>query len=555
VRPGRRLPTEELDTGLAVDKGVGMGKRRTRPGVLGALLALVLLIGGFAPAGAATGGGGGHGGHGGFTPGAPGVGDDDYPLAGNGGYDVRHYLLNVAYDPATDHLDGVATISAKATQNLSRFNLDFVGLTVRSITVNGRAATWTRTDDHELVVTPARGLPRGKPFITVVRYDGVPITQEIILGPNFSIEAGFMHTDDGAVIAGQPDVAATWFPVNDHPIDKAAYTFVVTVPKDLEVMANGSLVGRATHGDKATWVWNAPEPMASYLATATMGQFDIKRYRTDDGMLMYDAFDPDLFTEPSGGPGSPTFGDIAAGSFARQGEILDFLSDTFGPYPFKTGGGIVDDYDNLFFALETQTRPVYSKFFFTSPENGDSVVVHEVAHQWFGDSVAVAEWKHIWLNEGFATYAEWLWSEHDGLASTQEIFDSYYDGIPADDPFWSVIIGDPGVDFLFDNAVYYRGAMTLHVLRGEVGDRDFFRILKAWTAKKAGGNGTTPEFVALAERISGKQLDKLFDTWLFTGSKPVLDDAAGSAAAATTSAPAAKAPSALSFKAGIRLRP
>jgi aminopeptidase N len=245
---------------------------------------------------------------------------------------------------------------------------------------------------------------------------------------------------------------------------------------------------------------------------------------------MIDAIDPDLFTEPSGGAGSPTYGDIAAGSLARQDEILGFLSREFGRYPFSTSGGIVDDYDNLFFALETQTRPVYSKLFFTDPASGDSVVVHELAHQWFGDSVAVAAWQHIWLNEGFATYAEWLWSEDQGLGTTQEIFDAYYNGIPTDDPFWDVVIGDPGVEFLFDNAVYYRGAMTLHTLRKQVGDADFFRIIRTWAATKAGGNGTTPEFIALAERISGQQLDKLFDVWLFTPGRPALDDTFSSAA-------------------------
>ena len=181
------------------------------------------------------------GGGGGFRPGAPGVGDAYFPNYGNGGYDVRHYLLKVAYDPPTDRLTGVATISATATQNLSRFNLDFVGLTVRSIKVNGRAASWSRTD-HELMVTPRHGLPKGHRFTTVVRYDGVPITQQLVLGPGFTIEAGFIHTDDGAIVAGQPEVAASWFPVNDHPIDKASYTFVVTAPAGLQVVANGRLL-------------------------------------------------------------------------------------------------------------------------------------------------------------------------------------------------------------------------------------------------------------------------------------------------------------------------
>jgi aminopeptidase N len=360
----------------------------------------------------------------------------------------------------------------------------------------------------------------------VVRYDGVPITQEIVLGPGFTIEAGFIHTDDGAIVAGQPEVAASWFPVNDHPIDKASYTFVVTAPAGLEVVANGRLLGRKGHGAKRTWLWHAPEPMASYLATVNIGQFDTRRYRTPDGLWMYDALDPDLFTEPVGGPGSPTFGEIADGSFARQAEIIDFLEERFSRYPFSTGGGIVDDYDNLQFALETQTRSVYSKLFFTEPESGDSVVVHEIAHQWFGDSVALAEWKHIWLNEGFAQYSEWMWSEEQGLGTAQELFDAFYNGIPANDPFWDVVIGDPGPQLLFDGAVYVRGAMTVHQLRLEVGDRDFFRILRAWTTRRAGGHGTIPQFIRLAERISGEQLDELFRVWLFTGSKPALEGAA-----------------------------
>jgi aminopeptidase N len=157
-------------------------------------------------------------------------------------------------------------------------------------------------------------------------------------------------------------------------------------------------------------------------------------------------------------------------------------------------------------------------------------VVHENAHQWFGDSVALAEWKHMWLNEGFATYAEWLWGEREGLGTTQEVFDFFYNDIPVGDPFWDVVIGDPGIPFLFNDAVYVRGAMTLQALRNEVGDQDFFRILRTWAAKRAGGNGTTGQFIALAERISGEQLDNLFDVWLFTAGKPTSAAATGTTA-------------------------
>ena len=257
--------------------------------------------------------------------------------------------------------------------------------------------------------------------------------------------------------------------------------------------------------------------MASYLATIDIGYWDVHRWRTDSGIPVYDAVDSAI----TGG-----LREEIDSSLARQGEILDLLSDAFGPYPFSTVGAIVDNQDDLFFALETQTRPVYSKLFWLdgdgNPINGDFVVVHELAHQWFGDDVAIARWQDIWLNEGFATYAEWLWEEYEGRGTPQEIFQASYDAIPAADPFWDVVIGDPGVDLLFHNAVYVRGAMTLQALRNEVGDDAFWEIVRGWAATKSGGNATTEEFIAYAEEVSGQQLDALFETWLYTGEKPAL---------------------------------
>jgi hypothetical protein len=214
----------------------------------------------------------------------------------------------------------------------------------------------------------------------------------------------------------------------------------------------------------------------------------------------------------------PTAGEVAAGSLARQPEIISFLSGVFGPYPFSAAGGIVDDGD-LGFALENQTRPIYSKLFFIGPEFGDGVVVHELARHWFGDSLALARWQHIWLNEGFATYAEWLWSEHEGFDTAQQIFDNFA-GFPAEHPLWAVTIGDPGPAALFDGAVYIRGAMTLHALRTQVGDETFFRILRRWARSRAGGIVATQDFIRLAERISGRRLGALFDRWLFAPGKP-----------------------------------
>jgi aminopeptidase N len=463
--------------------------------------------------------------HGHCNAGAAGVGDAYYPGYGNGGYDVRRYELDIAYDPARDVLRGRAEIRATATKALCSFNLDLVGLQVRSVQVDGVRATWSRAG-QEFTVTPKRWLRADRDFRVVVRYDGVP--QEFVL-PGTDIRTGWMTTPDGVTVAGQPEVAAAWFPVNDHPLDKSAYVFNVTVPEGYEVVANGRLVNAHTHNGQSTWRWVARDPMASYLATIDVGFWDTHVWETEAGVPVYDAVDSAITGELRA---------VIDASLARQGEILDVLSDAFGPYPFDEVGAIVDNQDDLFFALETQTRPVYSKYFWFdsdgNPVQADWVVVHELAHQWFGDDLALARWQDIWLNEGFATYAEWVWSEYEGGPTPAEIFRDIHDS-PADDPvfgdaFWALEIGDPGVERLFDNAVYVRGAMTLQALREAVGDSAFWDIVRTWAATYSGGNVTTPEFIALAEEISGEQLDALFTAWLFTPAKPPLEEAGAAAA-------------------------
>ena len=448
-------------------------------------------------------------GRGHFTAGAPGVGDRYYPLAGNGGYDVRHYDITGTYDPATDVWSATTVISARATANLYRFDLDFDGMTISSLSVNGKPAAWSRVG-AELVVVPKHKVKAGSAITIRATYTGVPKEFLLPLGDT-TLRTGFMATDDGATVAGQPDVAAGWFPVNDHPRDKAAYDFHVTVPRGLGVVANGFLVGQHTQGSATRFDWHAPEPMASYLATIDIGQWDVRQSTTPSGLPVYDAVDPDLLTDPTLGPS------INA-SLARQGEIVGVLSSAFGKYPFATVGAIVDDQDDLGFALETQTRPVYSKYFW--PDGGDSVIAHELAHQWYGDYVALEQWQDIWLNEGWATYAEWIWGEHEGFFTPQDAFDFYYAEIPDDDAFWDFVVGEPPHDDLFGNPVYIRGGMTLQALRNRVGDDAFWQIARQWVQEQGGGTGTTAQFIALAERVSGQQLDDLFDAWLFTGSKP-----------------------------------
>lgn len=217
----------------------------------------------------------------------------------------------------------------------------------------------------------------------------------------------------------------------------------------------------------------------------------------------------------------PHPGTIAQATFARQPEFLRFLSSNFGPHPFSSAGGIMDAQLGLDSSLETQTRPIYAREHFSSPAAADIDVVHELSHQWFGDSLTIARWQDIWLNEGFATYAEWLWSEHETPGSLQASAREFC-ATPADDPFWKLRIADPGADHLFDDPIYYRGALTLQQLQTVIGDAKFFDLLRTWTRENASdGLVTTKEFITMAENQNpGKDLDSFFNAWLFTTGKP-----------------------------------
>jgi aminopeptidase N len=444
-----------------------------------------------------------------FTPGADGVGDPYFPLEGNGGYDVKHYDLSFSYDPATDRLDGRNRIRAKAKQNLSRFDLDLQQLTVDSVDVDGRKARYRR-DGQELVITPKKGIRDGSKFTVVVRYGGVP---ETIVGSPvvFGSPYGFIHTDDGSFEGDEPNAASTWIPMNDHPSDKATWTFHVTVPAGLEVIANGRLVDRKETAKKSTWVWDEPYPMANYLATAGIGKWVFKNGTTPGGIKNVTGVDPTLL-EGNPDPNPVDF------FFDTTSEATDLWDQTFGTYPFDSTGAIADNAtfngQSIGFSLETQTRPLYSAV------RSTSTIAHELAHQWFGDNVSVATWQHIWLNEGFATFAQYLWDEHTGVRTAHEDLIRDYNRFP--DSFWQLHIGDPGRDTMFDNAVYRRGGMTLQALRETIGDPAFFRILRAWNVEHRYGNATTQQFIELSERISGQDLDQFFQNWLFTSGKPAL---------------------------------
>ncbi|WP_413758388.1 M1 family metallopeptidase [Streptomyces sp. MMBL 11-3] len=438
--------------------------------------------------------------------GAPGVRDPYFPKLGNGGYDVTHYGLTLDYRPAQRKLVGKAVVTARADRDLSAFDLDLKGMEVQSVEVDGKPARFNRSGDHELVVRPREDLDEGASFTTVVRYAGSP---EVVTDPDGS-EEGWLPTADGALALGEPTGSMTWFPGNHHPGDKATYDITVSVPEGLRAVSNGELREERVRDGRAVFAWHVGEPMASYVATVAVGRFTVHRSEGDGkgGVPVYTAVDP---REAAGG-------DEVLG---RIPEIVEWGTRTFGAYPFSSAGAIVEREKDAGYALETQNRPVFPG----APSV--ELLVHELAHQWYGNSVTPRSWRDMWLNEGFATYAEWLWGEEHGGDSAQEVFDllyegEYFDDKADDDAVWAFPPArPPDAAQISDSPVYERGAMVLHRIRQTVGDEAFRGILRGWATAHRHGTADTADFTAFVEaKAPDADFSEIWDDWLYGEGKP-----------------------------------
>ncbi|MFA5504594.1 MAG: M1 family metallopeptidase [Vulcanimicrobiota bacterium] len=435
--------------------------------------------------------------------GAASAGDSRIPGIGNGGYDAKHYDADIQVEPG-GALDATSKMRAQATQDLDQLNIDFVGFDIESVKINGKEARYKR-EDGELIVTPARRLSKGQEFELQVDYNGQP---QPLHSKHAPVPLGWNTFEGGSFVVSEPDGTRAWLPVNDHPTDKASYSFHINVPRPLIAAANGVLTAVDEQADSRTFHFEARDQMASYLSTVHVGEYQRFESQSLDGKVpIQNYFPTDLVAK-------------AQRDFARVPEMMSFLTEKLGPYPFESYGNIVMD-TNLggAAALETQTLPLYDRGMVTGEQRMDRVLVHEMAHHWFGNSVSPGDWKDIWLNEGLASYCEMLWTEHDqgveardrALARAEQIVKRYGSSDP---------IAEPAADRLFDAKVYQGGALAIHALRKEVGDETFFEILKQYGTQHRDSTATTDDLVAISSAVSGKDLFPFFQRWVYSSDLP-----------------------------------
>ncbi|MFD7297161.1 M1 family metallopeptidase [Streptomyces sp. NPDC059897] len=443
-----------------------------------------------------------------------GIGDRLFPHLGNPGYDVTDYDISFTYGGDNKKpLDAVTRINARATAPLDRINLDFSHGTVRSVTVNGARAQYV-TKGEDLVVTPAAAVTPGQPLKIAVQHTSDPRPGKK--------EIGWLRTKDGLAMANQADAAHRVFPSNDHPSDKAYFTFRVTAPKGYTAVANGLPVAKNAlpaakkrQGGATQWVYRTAHPMATELAQVSIGRSAVLHQDGPDGLPVRDvvpakdvkALKPWLKKTP---------GQIA------------WMEGKVGDYPFENYGLLIA-HASTGFELETQTLSLFERDLFTRSEYPkwyvESIMVHELAHQWFGNSVSPRSWSDLWLNEGHATWYESLYAEEQADRPMVQRMRAAYrasDAMRADGgpPAAPKKPTSDGKISIFRPVVYDGSALVLYALRQEIGADAFQRLERTWTATHRDSTATTADFVKLASQLAGRDLSGFFDAWLYGKKTP-----------------------------------
>ncbi|UGY94006.1 M1 family metallopeptidase [Streptomyces gobiensis] len=437
-----------------------------------------------------------------------GIGDRLFPELGNPGYDVLSYDIALRYSgDNTKALQTRTKIEAEVTEaSLDRFNLDFANGKVRSAHVNGEPAKVVEAGE-DIVITPATPVGRGTPLHIDIRHTSPTKAEK---------PSGWIRTKQGGLaMANQADAAHRVFPSNDHPSDKALFTFRITAPKELTAVTNGLPVAKVHHGGNTTWTYRAGEPMATELAQVSIDRSEVIHRSGPHGLPVRDvvpakhrkALEPLL---------------------AKTPEQLAWMERRVGRYPLETYGVLAAEAD-FGFALETQTLSLFSRDFLTNPDYPDwyqeSVMVHELAHQWFGNSVSPHRWSDLWLNEGHATWYEWLYAEEAGGWQMKRRVKEAYE---ASDQ-WRQLYGPPaaidpprqnGKISIFQPIVYAGSAVVLYALRQQIGEAAFEQVQRAWVNRHRDGVATTADFIKLAGEVSRQDLTGFLTDWLYGKKTP-----------------------------------
>jgi len=443
------------------------------------------------------------------------VSADPYPRQS---IDVEHYRFALRLADSTDRIDGEATVRLRLlTADLAQVSLDLAGMTparqgrgmrVSAVTRGGKALGFQHAADR-LVITLDGTLATGTVIELVVRYAGIP-ADGLQIKPT-------PHGDRAFFSDNWPDKGHHWLPMIDHIADKATMEMDVTAPSHYQVISNGLRV-EATDDVRGTrrTVWRESVPIAPWLYALGVARFAVQHVGDYDGIPI----ETWVFAQQR----DAGFHDFAV----PTKDALAFYSEWVGPFSYEKLANVQSN--SVSGGMEAASAIFYSagSVAGTRPVRWRNVVIHEIAHQWFGNAVTESDWDHVWLSEGFATYFTLLFIEHaygrdefaDGLRDSRRNVIAF----DANRPDYRVIHANlADMADVTTGMTYQKGSWTLHMLRQEMGDDRFWAGIRDYYARFRDKSATTADFRLAMERAAGRDLGAFFQQWLYRGGVPRLD--------------------------------
>ena len=451
------------------------------------------------------------------VPGARTLGDRLFPDLGNGGYDAQDYDVSVTYQEGVETMPASVTMRAAATQALSEFSLDSVGQRIHAVTVDGRAAGFSQ-EKEKLVVTPPAAIRDHHSFTVRVDYTAdraqnpVPPGTHLPPGVEWPLKS-WVDTPDGFALMGQPDRAHLFFPSNDHPSDKADFTFRITAPADRTAVANGTPIARDTRDGVTTSVYRTAHPIPTDVVQIAVGRFREVDQTGPGGLPVRSHLTLAPFN------GAPVTDAMERTARETPGQLAWLAGEIGRPFPFERYGvlGLASDYDGV--ALETATVSTFGAGLSLTPKQEAPTLVHEMTHQYFGDAVSVRTWDDMWLSEGHARYYERRYAAARGFINLDQELKSSYER----DQQQRTEVGPMGrlklaASVLYDTDV--PGQLMLTGLRTLVGDNTFRRIEQSFVDQFRDRAASTQDYVDVANQVSGRDLTTYFHDWLYSPVTP-----------------------------------
>ncbi len=430
------------------------------------------------------------------------VEDSYYPAKGDPGIDVLNYDLDLDWRKQSRVLRGTAKVTFRVTKAAGSVQLDLASrMKVQRVSVDGAQAGFSRQGNY--LVIDGR-VERNARHTARIVYRGTPAPAKGPASRSDVAKVGMRVTRDGQLWTMQePYGAFTWYPANDQPSDKAFYDVRVSAPGSWVGVSNGRLVARRKVDGRTITRWDSASPMSTYLATLAVGPYRSVS-QTGPGQL------PMTYWVPRDRPS-------LVKPLRKTPAAMRWLESKLGPYPFESIGIVVTPSDS---AMETQTMVTFGrKLYRYGHRYVRSVVVHELAHQWYGDTVTPSDWRDLWMNEGMATYLETRWNVDQGWTTWR----AWQRQWKRDDQYWRDLYGPPGAFYRDEFAsinVYYCTALMWDRLRKKIGTAEFNRLVRAWPQRHQNSNQDRRALINWFERRSGEELSRFFNTWLNSPDSP-----------------------------------